>query len=115
MARYISFRDFDWVLFVFVLIICGLGVMEIRSATEHTKFAGSHIKQLYWIVGGVRGMFLVSFFNYQVLLERVHWMYIASLGSIDGRVDFRAEISGGPALGKTARRDSTFSLPSGSS
>ena len=82
MSRYISFRDFDWVLFTFILIICGLGVMEIRSATEHTKFAGSHIRQVYWIVGGVAGMFLVSFLNYQILLERVHWMYIAALGSL---------------------------------
>ncbi len=82
MARYISFRDFDWILFVFVLVIFALGVMEIRSATEHTKFAGSHIKQLYWIAGGIAGMFLVSFLNYQVLLERVHWMYIAALGSL---------------------------------
>ena len=48
MSRYVSFRDFDWLLVVFVLIICGLGVMEIRSATAHTKFAGAHIKQLYW-------------------------------------------------------------------
>jgi rod shape determining protein RodA len=82
MSRYISFRDFDWVLLIFVLAICGLGVLEIRSATEHTKFAGSHIKQIYWIVGGVGGMFLVSFLNYQILLERVHWMYIAALGSL---------------------------------
>ena len=27
-------------------------------------------------------MFLVSFLNYQILLERVHWMYIAALGSL---------------------------------
>ncbi len=53
MARYISFRDFDWLLFIFVLMICALGVMEIRSATMHTKFAGAHIKQIYWILGGV--------------------------------------------------------------
>ena len=43
MSRYISFRDFDWLLLIFVLIICGLGVMEIPSATMHTKFAGAHI------------------------------------------------------------------------
>jgi rod shape determining protein RodA len=43
MSRYISFRDFDWLLFIFILLICGLGVMEIRSATAHTKFAGAHI------------------------------------------------------------------------
>jgi rod shape determining protein RodA len=82
MSRYISYRDFDWVLLVFVLAICGLGVVEIRSATEHTKFAGAHIKQMYWIAGGLGGMFLVSFINYQVLLDQVHWMYIASVASL---------------------------------
>jgi rod shape determining protein RodA len=82
MSRYISYRDFDWVLLIFVLAICGLGVVEIRSATEHTKFAGAHIKQLYWIVGGLGGMFLVSFINYQVLLDQVHWMYIGSVASL---------------------------------
>ena len=49
MSRYVSFRDFDWWLLLFVLIICGLGVLEIRSATAHTKFAGAHVKQMYWI------------------------------------------------------------------
>ena len=78
MSRNISFRDFDWTLLTFVLIICGLGVIEIRSATLHTKFAGVHIKQLYWIGGGLAGMFIVSLVNYHALLERVHWMYIAA-------------------------------------
>src|ERR1700690_2711545 len=82
MSRYISFRDFDWVLFIFVLLLCGLGVMEIRSATAHTKFAGAHIKQLYWISGGIAGMFLMSFINYQKLLDGVHWMYIVSIASL---------------------------------
>ena len=79
MSRYISFRDFDWVLLLFVLLICGLGVMEIHSATEHTKFAGAHIKQVYWILGGLLGMFLMSLVSYQMLLDRVHWIYIAAL------------------------------------
>ena len=82
MSRYVSYRDFDWFLLVLVLVICGLGVTEIRSATIHTKFAGAHIRQLYWITGGVAGMFVVSLFNYQVLLEKVHWMYIAAVASL---------------------------------
>ena len=82
MSRYISFRDFDWVLLIFVLLICGLGVMEIQSATVHTKFAGAHIKQVYWVLGGLGGMFLVSFINYQVLLDRVHWLYFAYSGIV---------------------------------
>ena len=52
MSRYVSYRDFDWLLIIFVLMICAIGVFEIQSATVHTKFAGAHIKQLYWIVGG---------------------------------------------------------------
>src|SRR6202045_1947578 len=82
MAHYVSFRDFDWLLLGFVLIVCGLGVMEIQSATVHTKFAGSHIKQIYWVLGGVGAMFLVSLVNYQALLDRIHWFYIAAVASL---------------------------------
>ncbi len=82
MSRYVSFRDFDWPLLGFVLVICAIGVTEIYSATLHTKFEGAHIKQVYWIMGGVVGMFLVSLINYQAMLEQVHWMYIASVASL---------------------------------
>src|ERR1700684_2920813 len=81
-SRSVSYRDFDWVLMGFVLAICTLGVVQIHSATEHTKFAGSHIRQIYWILGGLGAMFLVSLVNYQALLEQIHWMYIASLASL---------------------------------
>ena len=82
MSRYVSYRDFDWLLLTFVLIICGLGVMEIHSATQHTKFAGAHVKQVYWVLGGVGMMFLMSLVNYQALLEQIHWFYIAGVGSL---------------------------------
>src|ERR1700690_622381 len=82
MSRYVSYRDFDWVLMGFVLAICTLGVVQIHSATEHTKFAGSHIRQIYWIMGGLGAMFLVSLVNYQALLEQIHWMYIVALVSL---------------------------------
>ncbi len=81
-TRYISFRDFDWVLLTFVLMICAVGVMEIHSATAYTKFAGAHVKQVYWIAGGLAGMFLMSLVSYQILLDRIHWFYIAALASL---------------------------------
>jgi rod shape determining protein RodA len=65
-----------------VLIICGLGVMEIHSATMHTKFAGAHVKQVYWVVAGVGAMFLISLVNYQALLDQIHWFYIAGVASL---------------------------------
>jgi len=82
MARYVSYRDFDWVLFIFVLMLCALGVLEIRSATAHTKFAGAHVRQIYWVIGGIGAMFLMSIINYQALLEKVHWMYIVAIASL---------------------------------
>jgi rod shape determining protein RodA len=88
MSRYVSYRDFDWLLLTFILLICALGVMEIHSATVHTKFAGAHIKQVYWVLGGLVGMFLISLLNYQAMLEQVHWMYIAAIGSLMGVLIF---------------------------
>ena len=82
MSRYVSFRDFDWVLMVFVLFICALGIFEIQSATVHTKFAGAHIKQIYWVLGGVAAMFLMSLVSYQMLLEQIHWFYIAAVAAL---------------------------------
>jgi len=94
MSRYVSYRDFDWLLLVFVLMICGLGVMEIRSATMHTKFAGSHIQQIYWVLGGVGMMFLISLVNYQALLDRIHWFYIAAVASLMGVLLFGTKALG---------------------
>jgi rod shape determining protein RodA len=82
MSRYVSYRDFDWILMIFVLVICTLGVVQIHSATEHTKFAGAHLRQVYWILAGVGAMFLVSLVNYHVLLEKIHWIYIVALASL---------------------------------
>ena len=82
MTRYFSLRDFDWLLLTFVLLICGLGVMEIYSATLHTKFAGVHTKQVYWVIAGMALMFLVSLIDYHVLLDRIHWFYVASIVSL---------------------------------
>jgi len=82
MSRYVSYRDFDWVLMGFALTICALGVVQIHSATANTKFAGAHLKQIYWVLAGVGAMFLVSLLNYQALLEQIHWFYFVSLASL---------------------------------
>src|SRR5260370_17713395 len=79
-----SFRDFDWVLLGVGVLISLMGVTEIYRTTYGTKFAAGpgappHIRQLYWIMGGLTLMFMVSLFNYQLLLENAHWFYVASI------------------------------------
>ena len=82
MSRYISFRDFDWVLLVLVLAICALGVVEIYSATLNTKFMGVHIKQVYWILGGVGLMFVVSVLQLSGAAGAGSAVYLISIASL---------------------------------
>ncbi|MGH9555474.1 MAG: FtsW/RodA/SpoVE family cell cycle protein, partial [Terriglobales bacterium] len=82
MTRHISFRDFDWTLLGVVLLVCSLGIMEIYSASSSTKFAGVHVKQIYWVLAGVVVLFLASLVNYQLLLENAHWFYIGAVVSL---------------------------------
>jgi rod shape determining protein RodA len=79
MSKYISYKGFDWFLLVLVLLISALGVMEIYSATYRTKFAGAHEKQIYWIIGGLLLMFLMTMIDYHTLMEQVPVMYLICL------------------------------------
>jgi rod shape determining protein RodA len=65
-----------------VLLICAAGVVQIYSATLHTKFAGAQIKQVYWVLGGLALMFMMSLVNYEALLDRIHWFYGAAIISL---------------------------------
>ena len=75
MRRMLSFRDFDWALLGMVLILCTVSVLEIYSATLHTKYSGFHTKQMYWIAAGLVTMFLFSKIDYHKLIDFVPWAY----------------------------------------
>jgi len=75
MRRYLSFRDFDWFLLGLVLVLCVISVLEIYSATLHTKYVGFHTKQLYWILGGLVAMLVMSKIDYHKLLDVVWYLY----------------------------------------
>jgi rod shape determining protein RodA len=75
MRRFLSFRDFDWTLLSFVMMLSVVSVFEIYSATMHTKFVGFHKLQILWILGGLVAMFIMSVIDYHLLLDSVHWIY----------------------------------------
>ncbi|MDR3751588.1 MAG: FtsW/RodA/SpoVE family cell cycle protein, partial [Terracidiphilus sp.] len=75
MRRFLSFRDFDWTLLGMVLVLCSVSVLEIYSATLHTKYAGFHTKQIFWIAGGLVAMFIFAKIDYHKLLDFVPWAY----------------------------------------
>ena len=93
-----SFRDFDWVLLGLVLVLCALSVLEIYSATLHTKYAGFHTKQMLYIAGGLVAMFIFSKIDYHKLIDYVPWAYGICLVSLVAVMAGGTEGSGRQAL-----------------
>jgi len=75
MPRLSSYRDFDWVLLGFVLVLSVISVLEIKSATLQTKFHGFDHKQIGFLAVGLVLMFLISLIDYHRLLDIIHWAY----------------------------------------
>jgi rod shape determining protein RodA len=85
MRRFLSFRDFDWTLLGFVMILSVISILEIYSATLHTKFVGFHRMQILWLLGGLVAMFVFSVIDYHRLVDIIHWIYgfcLISLGAV---------------------------------
>src|SRR5258708_2294998 len=72
-------RDFDWAMFAVVLAICGLGVLQIYSATLDTGFQGSWWKQVFYIAAGIGMMAVVAKLDYHALIARAWPMYLVTV------------------------------------
>ena len=46
MRRFLSFRDFDWTLLGLLLLLCAISVLEVHSATLHTRFSNFGVRQI---------------------------------------------------------------------
>ena len=73
--RFLSFRDFDWALLGLVLLLCSVSVLEVHSATVHTKFASFGTKQMLFIAAGLVGMFVLAKIDYHRLIDFSPWLY----------------------------------------
>lgn len=82
MIRPSTFRDFDWTLFGFVMLMSIISVAEIYSATLHTKFHGFHTRQMTFLAVAIPLMFAISLIDYHRLLEIAHWAYGISIASL---------------------------------
>jgi rod shape determining protein RodA len=82
MRRLSSFRDFDWVLLGFVLLLSVISVLEIKSATLMTKFRGFDHKQIEFLLLGLVLMFLISLIDYHRLIDIAPYAYGIGLVSL---------------------------------
>lgn len=72
-------RQFDFMLFGAVLVLCVFSVAMIQSAIAGNEdIAGSVNRQLIFVVGGIFVLFVVAMVNYQYLASLTSIMYIVS-------------------------------------
>jgi rod shape determining protein RodA len=79
MARYLSLRDIDWPLLLITLAVCGVGVLQIYSATFGTDFHGAWWKQIIYVCGGMVLMWLILAIDYHTLLHYVPTLFVGSI------------------------------------
>jgi rod shape determining protein RodA len=95
MTRLSSYRDFDWVLLGFVLLLSLISVLEIKSATLHTKFHGFDHKQIGFLAVGLLLMFLISLIDYHRLIDIAPWAYGISILSLVAVLAVGTKVLGG--------------------
>src|ERR1700761_740759 len=79
-SGYRPLRDLDWPLLIVTLILCGLGVLQIYSATQGTHWADAWWKQILWVATGLMMMWIVAMIDYHSLLGRIIYFYAACIG-----------------------------------
>jgi rod shape determining protein RodA len=77
---YRLFKELDWPLTVVTLILSGLGILQVYSATNGTKWDGAWQKQIIWVLTGLVMMWLTAVIGYQALMGRVLYLYVAVIG-----------------------------------
>jgi rod shape determining protein RodA len=64
---------------IVTLILCGLGILQIYSATQGTRWADAWWKQIIWVGTGLAIMWVVAMFDYHSLLGRIVYFYAAAI------------------------------------
>jgi rod shape determining protein RodA len=76
------------------VLICGVGVLQIFSATLDTGFHSAWWKQIFYIVGGLVLMWLILAVDYHSMLHYVPILYAASVVALLGTAAFGSQIFG---------------------
>jgi len=79
MQKGTSIRDYDWWLLAIALAICGVGVLEIWSATHTSHLAGMHTHQMEWIGLGFILMLALSRLDYHTIMDQAPILYLIAI------------------------------------
>jgi len=87
---------FDWLLLVLVLLIAGIGIGNLYSATSawEGRIASVYLRQIAWLGFGVTLALLLCLFDYRRLLHLSFFFYVANVLLLLGVLVFGKTIMG---------------------
>ena len=88
---------------IVTMAISVLGVLQIYSATNATKWADAWWKQILWILTGLLMMWVTSMIDYHALLERVPYFYVGAVVLLVATAVFGQQGVRGRSLDQSSR------------
>ena len=90
---------FNWALLFFVLLLAGLGILNLYSAgslrlDQGLTTARYYQKQIYWLILGLTAIPFIVFFDYRYLKEIIWPLYGATIALLGYVLFFGATVSG---------------------
>jgi rod shape determining protein RodA len=89
-----SWRDFDWPLLIATMVISGLGVLEVYSATRSTPLQDVYLRQILWICVGLILLWIASSIDYHWLVQQTPTLYVFTLAGLVAVLMFAPVING---------------------
>jgi rod shape determining protein RodA len=71
--------NIDWGMMAAVLLLLGIGVATILSATYSGRNSGLEVKQVYWILIGLVALLICVTIDYRRLVDHAPLLYLASV------------------------------------
>jgi rod shape determining protein RodA len=90
-------HNIDWTVLLACLLLAGIGVATIISATQSTRLADVYVKQLWALGLGLVALLVVVGIDYRRLVDRAHLLYIPTVAALAAVLVF------GPRIANTRR------------
>ncbi len=94
MAKHHGWRSLDWALVILALLIAGIGIIQIYSATHGTIWRNAWWKQALWVVLGLIVMWVVASIDYHTLLGQAPLFYVLAIISLIAVLFFGVRVFG---------------------
>jgi rod shape determining protein RodA len=87
-------HNIDWSMLLTSLLIAGIGVATILSATVNSRYSGNYVKQLYALALGLLALLITVSIDYRRLVDRAHLLYVPAVAALFAVLVFAPRIAG---------------------